>query len=320
MLCLSIESTAHTFGIGVVNKNKILSNIKHSYTTKKGGIIPIEAAEHHKKIKELILKEALDVANVKIENIDLIAFANAPGMGLCLKEGMFLAKDLSEKYNIPIMPIHHSVAHIEVGKFLTKAKNPVMLYASGANTQIISFEGEKYRIFGETLDQGVGNFIDSFGRYVGLGFPGGPKIDLLAKKSDNYIELPYSVKGMDVSFSGILTKLKQLWDTKKYKLEDLSYSLQETAFSMLLEVSERAMAHTDKKELLLGGGVACNSRLKEMAKIMCKERGAKCFIPENQYLVDNGAMIGVAALKYYNKNKKYEIDIKPYQRIDEVNF
>jgi len=320
MLCLSIESTAHTFGIGIVNKNKILVNIKDSYTTKKGGIIPIEAANHHKKVKELVLKEALSKAKVNIKDVGLIAFANAPGLAPCLKEGMLLAKYLGKKYNIPIMPVHHSVAHVEVGKLLTKAKDPVLLYASGANTQIIAFEGGKYRIFGETLDQGIGNFIDAFARYVGLGFPGGPKIDILAKKSKEYIELPYSVKGMDISFSGMLTKLKQLWDTKKFKLEDLSNSLQETSFAMLLEVSERAMAHTDKNELLLGGGVACNSRLKEMAKIMCKEREAKCFIPENQYLVDNGAMVGVAALKYYDKNKKYEIDIKPYQRIDEISF
>jgi N6-L-threonylcarbamoyladenine synthase len=320
MICLGIESTAHTFGIGIVNEKRILSNVKDSYTTKKGGMIPIDASNHHAKVKEKVLQNSLNEARIKIEDIDLIAFSNAPGLAPCLKEGMSLAKTLNKKYNIPLIPIHHSVAHIEVGKFLTKSKDPVLLYASGANTQVISFEGGKYRIFGETLDQGIGNFIDAFARYLGLGFPGGPKIDKLAKKSKTYIELPYSVKGMDVSFSGILTKLKQLYDTGKIKVEDLSYSLQETAFAMVLEVSERAMAHTDKNELLLGGGVACNSRLKEMAKIMCEERGAKCFIPDNSVLVDNGAMIAVAGLKYYDKNKKYEIDIKPYQRIDQVEF
>jgi len=320
MICLGIESTAHTFGIGIVNEKKILSNVKDSYTTEKGGIIPVEAANHHIEVKEKVLQNSLDEAGIKIEDVDLIAFSNAPGIAPCLKEGISLAKELNKKHNLPLIPIHHSVAHAEVGKFLTGAKDPVLLYASGANTQIIAFEGGKYRVFGETLDQGIGNFIDAFARYAGLGFPGGPKIDNLAKKSRNYIELPYSVKGMDVSFSGMLTKLKQLYDTKKIDLEDLSYSLQETAFAMLLEVSERAMAHTDKKELLLGGGVACNSRLKEMAKIMCEERGAKCFIPENPALVDNGAMIAVAGLKYYDKEEEYEIDIKPYQRIDQVEF
>ncbi len=320
MNCLGIEATAHTFGIGVVNEKKILSNVKDSYTTEKGGIIPTEAANHHKRVKEQVLQNSLSEAKLKIEDIDLIAFSNAPGMAPCLREGMELAKELSKKYKIPIIPVHHSVAHIEVGKLLTGAKDPALLYASGANTQIIAFEGGKYRVFGETLDQGIGNFIDAFARYVGLGFPGGPKINELANKSKNLIELPYSVKGMDLAFAGMLTKLKQLYDSKKYKLEDLSYSLQETAFAMLLEVSERAMAHTDKKELLLGGGVACNTRLKEMSEIMCKERGAKCFIPPNPVLVDNGAMIAVAGLKYFDKKKKYEIDINPYQRIDQVEF
>lgn len=153
------------------------------------------------------------------------------------------------------------------------------MYVSGANTQVIAYESGKYRVFGETLDQGVGNFLDAFARYVGLGFPGGPKLYELSLKSKNLVELPYSVKGMDVSVSGLLTNLKQKYDSKKYKIEDLAYSAQETVFAMLLEVSERAMAHCKKKELLLGGGVACNKRLQEMARIMCKERGAKCFIP-----------------------------------------
>jgi len=320
MICLGIESTAHTFGVGIVKDKKILSNIKDSYTTESGGIIPVDAANHHNLVKERVLSESLDHAKLKIEDVDLIAFSNAPGIAPCLREGMELAKKLNKKYNIPLIPVHHSVAHIEVGKFLTNAKDPVLLYASGANTQVIAFEGGKYRIFGETLDQGIGNFIDSFARYIGLGFPGGPKIEELAKTSKNYLELPYSVKGMDISLSGMLTKLKQLYDSKKIKTEDLAYSLQETSFAMLLEVSERAMAHTRKKELLLGGGVACNSRLKKMSEIMCNERGAKCFIPENSVLVDNGAMIAVAGLKYYDKTKKYNIDIKPYQRIDEVNL
>jgi len=152
-----------------------------------------------------------------------------------------------------------------------------------------------------------------------LGFPGGPKIAEYAKKSNNLIELPYSVKGMDVSFSGMLTNLQQKLKSGT-SLEDLSYSLQETAFAMLLEVSERAMAHLGKKELLLGGGVACNSRLQEMAKKMCEERGAKMFCPERQFLVDNAAMIawlGIISFKSGNRTK--EIDFDPAERTDDVD-
>jgi len=232
------------------------------------------------------------------------------------------AKELSKELNIPLIGINHCIAHLEIGKLTTKAKDPVLLYVSGANTQVIAYEGKKYRIFGETLDQGVGNALDSFARHMGLGFPGGPKLYNLSKRSKKFIELPYSVKGMDISVSGILTNLKQKYDSRKFSKEDLSYSAQETIFAMLLEVAERAMAHLNKKEILLGGGVCCNKRLQQMAKIMCKERNAKCFIPENEFLVDNAGMIawqGILQKKQATK-KLFSIDIKPYERTDEVKI
>jgi N6-L-threonylcarbamoyladenine synthase len=211
---------------------------------------------------------------------------------------------------------------LEIGR-LTGATDPVLLYASGANTQIIAYAAGKYRVFGETLDIGIGNFIDTFARYLGLGFPGGPKIMELAK-SGKYIEVPYSIKGMDVAFSGLLTNLKQKYD-KKISVEDLCYSLQETAFAMLVEASERALAHTGKKELLLGGGVACNTRLQEMCRIMCEERGCKFFVPENQFLVDNAAMIAYLGEIMFKKGIKVEkkdfdfLDINPRERTDMVD-
>ena len=226
-----------------------------------------------------------------------------------------------EEIGKPFVGVNHCVSHLEVGKFATKAKDPVLLYASGANTQVIAYEGKKYRVFGETLDMGVGNFIDSFARYMGLGFPGGPKLSVLAEESDKeFIKLPYVVKGMDVSFSGLLTNLKQKYDSRNYKKGNLAYSMQETTFSMLLEVAERAMAHCDKKELLLGGGVACNKRLQEMAKKMCEERGAKCFIPPNELMLDNGAMIAVSGLYHYKKGRKEKLEIRPYERTDDVKI
>lgn len=321
MITLGIESTAHTFGIGIIKGKKILANIKESYTTEKGGIIPIEAAKHHEKSWERILNDSLTVAGINIEDIDLISMSGAPGLPICLWTGFKIAKNLSKKYKIPLISVNHCISHLEIGKLVTKVKDPVLLYVSGANTQVIAFEGGKYRIFGETLDQGVGNFIDAFARYIGLGFPGGPKIAELAKQSNNLIELPYVVKGMDISVSGILTNLKQKYD-KGMKKEDLSYSLQETVFAMLMEVAERAMAHCNKKELLLGGGVCCNTRLQEMAKIMCKERGARCFIPENSLLVDNGVQIGWLGQLMYKSGIRMKTDesmINPYQRTDDVN-
>jgi len=358
-----------------VKDGKILANKKHTYTTEKGGIIPIDAAKHHEIHKHELYFEALTEANIDEKQIDAIAFSQGPGLSPCLLEGLKFAKELSKKLNIPLVPVNHCVAHLEIGK-LTGAKNPVLLYASGANTQIIAYASGKYRIFGETLDLGVGNFIDTFARYAGIGFPGGPVIQKLAStKNAKYIELPYTVKGMDVAFSGILTNLKQKLDKIKqysnhsptinsesnlsdfslnnisqrknlakpileqtnnrvkrdkssepnYTLEDLCFSLQETVFAMLVEIAERAMAHTGKKELLIGGGVGCNTRLQEMCKIMCKERGAKFFTVPNSLLVDNGAMIAYlgeiefkSGIKFEGK-KAQELDILPRERTDDVN-
>ncbi len=261
----------------------------------------------------------MEKANIKLSDVTLVSYSRGPGLGPCLHVGLDVAKQLAKKLDVSLIPVNHCVSHLSVGNLATKSKDPVLLYVSGANTQVIAYEGKKYRIFGETLDQGVGNFIDAFARYIGLGFPGGPKIYELSLKSKNLVELPYVVKGMDVSVSGLLTNLKQKYDSKKYKVEDLAYSAQETVFAMLLEVSERAMAHCKKSELLLGGGVACNKRLQEMANIMCKERGAKCFIPPNDVLQDNGAMIcWQGILEKKNAVKPHNADIRPYERTDDV--
>lgn len=320
---LGIESTAHTFGVGVVKDGKVLSNVKKTYTTEKGGIIPTEAGKHHEENSEKIYLDSLEQAKITEKDIDAIAFSQGPGLAPCLLQGIRFAKKLNLKLKKPLVPVNHCVAHLEIGK-LTGATDPVMLYASGANTQIIAYASGKYRIFGETLDLGIGNFIDTFARYAGMGFPGGPAIAKLASEGKNYIELPYKVKGMDIALSGMLTNLQQKLDSKKYDLKDLAYSLQETAFAMLVETAERALAHTGKKELLLGGGVACNSRLQEMCKIMCEERGAKLFVPPNPLLVDNAAMIAFLGEIEFNSGIKcsgkecQELDIKPRQRTDDI--
>ena len=318
MICLGIESTAHTFGIAILKDKKVLSNVFSTYKTEKGGIIPTEAAKHHEKVKDNLILMALNEAKIRLTDIDLIAYSKSPGLSPCLKQGMLAAKELGEKLNVPVIGVNHCIAHLEIGRLMTKAKDPVLLYASGANTQIIAYAAGKYRIFGETLDMGIGNFIDTFARTAGLGFPGGPKIQELAKSGKKLIELPYSVKGMDVSFSGMLTNLQQKLKSGN-KISDLSFSLQETAFAMLIEVAERAMAHLHKKELLLGGGVACNERLQQMARKMCEQRKAKFFCPEKQFLMDNAAMIGWLGILMYKSGIRIKtIDFDPYERTDAV--
>ncbi len=324
LICLGIESTAHTFGIGIVSGKNVLADARDMYTVEKGGIIPIEAAKHHNLLKEGLLHRALEEADLEMENIDLISFSQGPGLAPSLLVGKDFAKELALKYKKPLIGVNHLCGHLEEGKFFTEVRDPVFVFVSGANTQIIAHEGGKYRVFGEALSVGLGNALDKFGRGVGLGFPAGPKIEQLAKKG-HYVELPYVVKGMDVEFSGIVTHCISLFK-KGISIEDLCYSLQEVGFSMLLEVTERALAHTGKKEALLIGGVAANQRFVEMLNIMCKERGAMAFACPLKYSGDNGVQIAITGLIQYNsgcnifktKQRIETVDINPNWRIDDV--
>jgi N6-L-threonylcarbamoyladenine synthase len=320
MISLGIESTAHTFGIGIVEDRMVLANVKNLYTTKSGGLIPVKLGEHHIEICDVVLRGALAKAGIKLKDIDIVTFSISPGLAHSLRIGATVAKTLALRLKKPLIGVNHCIAHLEVVRLcFPDCKDPILLYVSGANTQVIAYDGGKYRIFGETLDIGVGNFLDSFARHLGLGFPGGPKIEELAKKSTNYIELPYSVKGMDVSFGGLLTNLKTKFG--KYKTEDLAYSMQETVFAMLVEVAERALAHCEKNELVIGGGVGCNKRLQEMCRLMCEDRNAKFYCPENQFLVDNGAMIAWTGLLMYKGGVSIKVEdawIRPYERTDDV--
>lgn len=321
MICLGIESTAHTFGVGVATgRGKILANVLRPVKTESGGLIPPQVADHHIKICGEAIGEALSAAGIGIKDVSLLSFAQGPGIGHALRVGAMAARTLSLANRIPLIGVNHCIAHLEIGKLLTKARDPVLLYVSGANTQIMAFEGGRYRILGETLDSGVGNMLDTFAREMGFGFPGGPKIMETALKGKKYVELPYVVKGMDVSFGGILTSAAEKFRSGKFSREDLCMSMQETVFAMLVEVSERAMAHAGKSELLLGGGVASNLRLQEMCRAMCRERGAGMHAPERQFLVDNGAMIawlGVLEARKGRRTAPADSAIRPYWRSDE---
>ncbi|MFH0711255.1 MAG: KEOPS complex N(6)-L-threonylcarbamoyladenine synthase Kae1 [Candidatus Aenigmatarchaeota archaeon] len=319
-ICLGIESTAHTFGIGIVtSEGKILANEKDMYKSQLGkGIIPTEAGEHHRRVSEEILMKALEKAKIKIDDVDLIAYSAGPGLPPPLVAGSDFAFSLSKKIKKKLIPVNHCVAHLEIGKLMTDVKDPVYVYLSGGNTQIIAFTEGRYRIFGETEDIPVGNCFDVFARDAGLPMPGGPEIEKIAK-GGKYVELPYVVKGMDLSFTGILTKARRLYEDGISK-KDLAFSLQETCFSMLVEVTERAVAHTNKSEVLLVGGVVANKRLQEMMKIMCDERGAKMYVAPEEYSGDQGTMIawvGILSEKS-GYNQKIKDKVNQNWRIDEV--
>ncbi len=323
-LCLGIESTAHTFSIGIIDfEGNVYSLINDIYVPEEGGLHPGLVRDQHLNNFMKIVNRALTEAKISIKDINLIAFSQSPGLGPVLKIGAWVARMLSQLVNIEIVGVNHCIAHIEIGRLKCNIKDPLSLYVSGGNTIVSAFESGRYQIFGETLDLAIGNMIDSFARDAGLNHPGGPKIEKLALNSNNYIQLPYVVKGMDLSFSGLYTAAKYLLQSEdygiKYNLNDVAYSLQETAFGMLTEVTERALAHTEKKEVLLTGGVAANKRLQSMIKYISKEHDARFEVVPLKFAGDNGAMIGWTGILRYQAEGRHEINetfIKPKERMD----
>ncbi len=320
IIILGIESTSHTFGVGIVRHTgdhiEILANVNDTYVPVKGGIHPREAALHHVHVAPTVLRKGLLEANVSIKDIDGIAVSLGPGLGPCLRVGASLARFLSSYYDKPLIPVNHAVAHVEIGKYIAGFKDPLVIYVSGGNTLIAVQKKKRYRILGETLDIPLGNMLDTFAREVGIAPPyvirGKHAVDLCAEKGRRFIELPYSVKGSDLSFSGLLTAALREYE-KGVELPDICMSLRETAFNMLVEVAERSLVLTGKKEVLLVGGVAANKFLAEKLLSMARLHGAKYAGTPREYSGDNGAMIAYTGLLLFMHGISIE-PVKAYIR------
>lgn len=324
MIALGIESTADNLGIGVVSSDEeVYANVLDVHVPLEGGIHPREAARHHSERIGEVLRCALDEAGLRARDLDLIAFAQGPGLGPCLRTGATSARALATYLGKPLVGVNHCVAHIEIGRMSTGAEDPLTLYVSGGNTIVSGYESGRYRIFGETLDIAIGNCLDTFAREAGLEYPGGPDIERRAKMGEKLIQLPYVVKGMDLSFSGLLTYITGELLTGDHSVEDLCYSLQETAYAMLGEITERALAHTGKPEVLLTGGVAANKRLASIVRDIAGEHGAKPFVVPLRLATDNGAMIAWTGLIAYLEGQETPIKesyIQPSWRMDQVEI
>ncbi|KAI5060096.1 hypothetical protein GOP47_0024516 [Adiantum capillus-veneris] len=234
MLALGIEGSANKIGVGIVSLDgSILANPRHTYITPPGhGFLPRETALHHQQHILPLVHAALKEAGVTPDQIDCLCYTRGPGMGAPLQAGAVVVRILSLLWNKPIVAVNHCVAHIEMGRVVTGAVDPVVLYVSGGNTQVIAYSEGKYRIFGETIDIAVGNCLDRFARVLKISNDPSPgyNIEQIAKKGKKFIELPYVVKGMDVSFSGILSFIEaaavQQLATNECTDADLCFSLQ----------------------------------------------------------------------------------------------
>jgi N6-L-threonylcarbamoyladenine synthase/protein kinase Bud32 len=287
-----------------------------AYQPESGGIHPREAAEHMGEAIPAVVEAALDTADGPV---DAVAFSRGPGLGPCLRIVGTAARALAGTLDVPLVGVNHMIAHLEVGRHGSGFDAPVCLNASGANAHLLGYHDGRYRLLGETMDTGVGNAIDKFTRHVGWSHPGGPKVEATAADGE-YVDLPYVVKGMDLSFSGLMSAAKDAYD-EGTPVADVCFSLQETIFAMLTEVAERALSLTGSDELVLGGGVGQNDRLREMLATMCAERNADFYAPEPRYLRDNAGMIAVLGARMYAAGQTVDVEdsaVDPNFRPDEA--
>ena len=321
MAILGIESTAHTASVGIVEANaRVLGLASDMYRPPAGGIHPREAANHHVDRFPNLVRRALDDAHVAPDQIEAVAFSQGPGLGPCLRAGATVARMLALVWQKPLVPVNHCVAHVEIARALSGLDDPLLLYASGGNTQVIAYGRGRYRVLGETLDIGIGNFLDKLWIELGGTFPGGPALEKEALAGHELFDLPYSVHGMDVAFSGMLTAALAL-HAKGATRPDLAYSVEVTSYGMLTEITERALAHRRRDTVVLGGGVACNERLRTMVRTMVEERGGTMFAPPRAMCVDNGAMIAWTGKLAFEAGLSIPVEasgIAPRQRTDLV--
>ena len=324
MYCLGIESTAHTFGASVVTDDgKILSDVRDVYHSAPGtGIHPREAAEHHSEVAAEVVAGSLTKAGIRASELDGIAVALGPGLGPCLRVGATIARSIASYFQIPLLSVNHAIGHIEIGSLTTGARDPLVVLVSGGHTAIAAFAGGQWRIFGETEDITLGNLYDMFAREIHLPSPAGPQIENLASKSNNFVSLPYVVKGNDVSYSGLLTaSLARL--KSGATLEDVCYSMQEVSCAMLAEAVERSLAYTRKKEILLTGGVAANKTLQKKLSEVAALHEAICYTVAQGFTGDCGAQIawtGMLALRAGEKTVSDEARVRPRWRLEDAKI
>lgn len=317
-IALGCEGSANKLGVGVVlhvpgEDPVVLSNVRHTFVSPPGtGFLPKDTARHHRAFFAQVARGAMADAGVTVADVDCVCYTRGPGMGAPLAATAVAARTLALMWDKPLVGVNHCVGHIEMGRAVTGADNPVVLYVSGGNSQIIAYAQQRYRIFGETLDIAIGNCLDRFARTLGISNDPAPgyNIEQLAKRGGGrLLDLPYAVKGMDCSFSGILASADLLAEKMRAGARgedggpitdaDLCFTLQETVFAMLVEITERAMAHVGSSQVLIVGGVGSNVRLQEMMGEMARGRGGSVYAMDERFCIDNGIMIAHAGLLAY---------------------
>ncbi len=325
MLVLGIETSCDETSAAIVeNGEKILSNVVLSSLhlhKQYGGVVPEIASRHHAELIDVVIKEAFLKAHCSIKDIGLISVTNGPGLIGALLMGISAAKGLVVSNNIPVLGVNHIWAHIYAPFMNTdvKIKFPFTgLVVSGGHTNLLLVRDfDKYQNLGSTTDDAIGEAFDKVAKVLGLGYPGGPVIDRLAKKGNgNSIKFPKSNLGkdsLDFSFSGVKTAVLQyVTKNKQHRLADICASFQDSVVDVIVEKSIRACNKTDSKVLAVGGGVSLNSMLRQKLNAECKRFGIKVLFPDVALCMDNAAIIAGLGYRLYKKGHQAGLDIDAF--------
>ena len=317
IIILGIESSCDETSVAVVkNGREVLSNVINTQISIHelyGGVVPEIASRNHVENISPVMKEALKEANIKIDDVDGIACTYGPGLVGALLVGVSYAKALSYAVNKPLIGVNHIQGHIAANYITYKDLKPpfLTLLISGGNTQLVLVKDyTEFEILGKTRDDAVGEAFDKIARVIGLGYPGGPKMDKLAQEGTPNIVLPkVHIDGLDFSFSGLKTAIINLHHkTPNINKADLAASFEKDVAEILLENTKKAVKETNINKIALAGGVSANSYIRKAFKELEEKENIKVYYPELKLCTDNAAMIASAG--YYNFLKGNFSDLK----------
>ena len=334
-IILGIESSCDDTSAAVIRDGYLLSNVIASQQVHKdfGGVVPELASRAHEQNIVPVVSQALEKAGVKPEELTAIAYTRGPGLLGSLLVGTSFAKALSVALDIPSIMVNHLQGHILAGFVKQEGsenRHPAFPYlcllVSGGNSQIVKVNSPvEYEILGQTIDDAVGEAFDKCSKMMGLGYPGGPIIDRLAKlgNPERFRFAKPHIPGLDYSFSGVKTSLlyfvrdeiaKDPEFMEKNK-EDICASFQKTLIDILMDKLVKAAKQTGIREITIGGGVSANSGLRERITLEGKKRGWNTYLPEFKFTTDNAAMIAIAGYYHYLQGERTPLDVAPVSRM-----
>lgn len=334
-IILGIESSCDDTSAAVIKDGYLLSNVIASQQVHKGygGVVPELASRAHEQNIVPVVSQAIDKAGLTLEDIDAIAFTRGPGLLGSLLVGTSFAKSLGISLDIPIVMVNHLQGHIlanfikQYDKDNRQPSFPYLcLLVSGGNSQIVRVNSPlDFEILGQTIDDAVGEAFDKCSKMMGLGYPGGPVIDRLAKEGDpsRFQFAKPRIPGLDYSFSGVKTSLLYFVRDEMAKdpefmeknKEDICAGFQKTLIDILLDKLVKAAKMTGIKEITIGGGVSANSGLRNRIEEEGRKRGWNTYLPEFKFTTDNAAMIAIAGYFHYLNGERTPLDIAPVSRI-----